>query len=67
MKQMKQVAQQEATKAVKKHVQAMHMAKGGSVNLPDAGYPQTGIKSSGMKMRGAGAATKGTMSRGPMG
>lgn len=67
MKQMKQVAQQEATKAVKKHVQAMHMAKGGAVSVPDAGYPQTGIKTSGIKVRGSGAATKGTMARGPMG
>ena len=28
---------------------------------------QPGIKASGLKMRGAGAATKGTMCRGPMG
>jgi|TARA_B110000503_G_scaffold100873_1_gene150865 hypothetical protein len=31
-----------------------------------AGYPQTGIKTSGIKVRGTGAATKGTMARGPM-
>jgi hypothetical protein len=58
--------------AVRKHEQRMHpgkepsFAKGGSVSAPDAGYPQTGIKTSGVKMRGAGAATKGTMCRGPM-
>ena len=31
-----------------------------------AGYPQTGVKTSGIKVRGTGAATKGTMARGPM-
>ncbi len=31
------------------------------------GYPQDGIKTSGVKTRGNGAATKGTMARGPMG
>lgn len=30
------------------------------------GYPQDGIKTSGVKTRGNGAATKGTMARGPM-
>ena len=29
--------------------------------------PQPGTKTSGIKMRGAGAATKGTICRGPMG
>lgn len=29
--------------------------------------PPPGTKTSGIKMRGTGAATKGTMSRGPMG
>lgn len=36
---------------------------------PTAGVamnPNLGVKTSGIKMRGAGAATKGTMSRGPM-
>lgn len=36
---------------------------------PTAGMainPNVGIKTSGIKMRGTGAATKGTMSRGPM-
>ena len=32
-----------------------------------AGYPVKGAKTSGIKMRGTGAATKGKMSRGPMG
>ena len=32
-----------------------------------AANPAPGTKTSGIKMRGAGAATKGTMSRGPMG
>lgn len=32
-----------------------------------AGYPQKDIKTTGIKMRGTGAATKGKMSRGPMG
>jgi len=30
-------------------------------------YPQTGMKTTGIKIRGTGAATKGTMARGPMG
>jgi hypothetical protein len=29
--------------------------------------PQPGVKTSGIKIRGTGAATKGTMARGPMG
>jgi hypothetical protein len=33
----------------------------------DTGYPQTGMKTTGIKIRGTGAATKGTMARGPMG
>jgi hypothetical protein len=38
-----------------------------SVPVPKtAGYPQTGIKTTGIKIRGTGAATKGTMARGPM-
>lgn len=32
----------------------------------DVGYPQTGMKTTGIKIRGTGAATKGTMARGPM-
>jgi hypothetical protein len=32
-----------------------------------AGYPQTGVKTTGIKIYGTGAATKGTMARGPMG
>lgn len=32
-----------------------------------AANPAPGTKTSGIKMRGTGAATKGTMSRGPMG
>ena len=32
-----------------------------------SGYPQTGIKTTGIKIYGTGAATKGTMARGPMG
>lgn len=31
-----------------------------------AGYPEKGIKTTGIKIRGTGAATKGTMARGPM-
>lgn len=31
-----------------------------------AGYPETGAKTTGVKIRGTGAATKGTMARGPM-
>lgn len=31
-----------------------------------AGYPETDIKKTGIKIRGTGAATKGTMARGPM-
>ncbi len=37
---------------------------------PVKGAPKpnmTGVKTTGVKMRGAGAATKGTMARGPMG
>ena len=38
-----------------------------SVPVPKtAGYPETGIKTTGIKIRGTGAATKGTMARGPM-
>jgi hypothetical protein len=33
---------------------------------PGAGYPDK-AKTSGIKIRGTGAATKGTMARGPMG
>lgn len=38
------------------------MSVGGISNMPD-GYP---TKTSGIKIRGTGAATKGTMARGPM-
>jgi len=31
-----------------------------------AGYPEKGVKTTGIKIRGTGAATKGTMARGPM-
>ena len=31
-----------------------------------AGDPEKGVKTSGIKVRGTGAATKGTMARGPM-
>ena len=31
-----------------------------------AGYPEKGVKTTGVKVRGTGAATKGTMARGPM-
>ena len=31
-----------------------------------AGYPEKDVKTSGVKIRGTGAATKGTMARGPM-
>ena len=34
-------------------------------NISTSGFPA--VKTSGIKMRGGGAATKGTMSRGPMG
>lgn len=37
------------------------------VDLKNFGYPQTGAKTTGVKTRGNGAATKGTMARGPMG
>lgn len=37
------------------------------VDLKNFGYPQTGTKETGVKIRGVGAATKGTMARGPMG
>lgn len=30
------------------------------------GYPEKDVKTSGIKIRGTGAATKGTMARGPM-
>jgi hypothetical protein len=30
------------------------------------GYPEKDVKTSGVKIRGTGAATKGTMARGPM-
>jgi hypothetical protein len=37
-------------------------------SLPEgSGYPQTDVKTTGIKMFGTGAATKGVMSRGPMG
>lgn len=35
-------------------------------SLGNNGYPETGTKTSGIKIRGTGAATKGTMARGPM-
>ena len=38
-----------------------------SVGNISAGPSNPGVKTTGIKMRGAGAATKGTMSRGPMG
>ena len=31
-----------------------------------AGYPEKDVKTTGVKTRGTGAATKGTMARGPM-
>jgi len=31
-----------------------------------AGYPEKNVKTTGIKIRGTGAATKGTMARGPM-
>jgi len=31
-----------------------------------AGYPEKDVKTTGIKVRGTGAATKGTMARGPM-
>jgi hypothetical protein len=31
-----------------------------------SGYPEKGVKTAGVKIRGTGAATKGTMARGPM-
>lgn len=34
--------------------------------LGQTGYPQKGIKTTGIKIRGTGAATKGTIARGPM-
>jgi len=43
-----------------------HTMKGqAGVDLKNSGYPQTDIKTTGIKMRGTGAATKGTMCRGP--
>jgi len=36
-------------------------------DVKGAGYPQTDVKTTGIKIRGTGAATKGTMARGPMG
>lgn len=44
-----------------KGVEDVHMSVG---NVRNKDYPA--VKTSGVKMRGAGAATKGTMSRGPM-
>lgn len=35
------------------------------VDLRNFGYPQIDVKDKGIKIRGTGAATKGTMSRGP--
>ena len=35
-------------------------------NVPSAGTPVKDVKTTGIKMRGAGAATKGTMARGPL-
>ena len=31
-----------------------------------SGYPEKDVKTTGIKIRGTGAATKGTMARGPM-
>jgi hypothetical protein len=36
------------------------------VDLRSAGYPDKNVKTTGIKVRGTGAATKGTMARGPM-
>jgi len=53
---MKSMPKPAFKKAVHKHEAAMHPGK-----------PQTKLaKGGGVKMRGTGAATKGTMSRGPM-
>jgi hypothetical protein len=38
----------------------------GPADVKGAGYPETDVKTSGIKIRGTGAATKGTMARGPM-
>lgn len=43
-----------------------HTGSSPKVDLTHSGYPQTGAKTSGIKIRGTGAATKGTMARGPM-
>lgn len=34
--------------------------------LGQNGYPEKNVKTSGIKIRGTGAATKGTIARGPM-
>lgn len=44
-----------------------HTGSSPKVDLTNFGYPQTGAKDTGIKTRGNGAATKGTMARGPMG
>jgi len=54
MSKDKPMMQKVAKKAVKKHVDSMH--KGQKMS-----------KGGGVKIRGTGAATKGTMARGPMG
>ena len=46
---------------------APHTGSSPNVDLTNSGYPQTDVKTTGIKMRGTGAATKGLMSRGPMG
>jgi len=46
---------------------APHTGGAPTVDLTNSGYPQTDIKTTGIKMRGTGCATKGLMSRGPMG
>lgn len=47
-----------------------NMSKADTVNMSVGNISKAagdiGVKTSGIKMRGAGAATKGTMSRGPM-
>lgn len=50
MEKAKKVAKMEAKKAVKQHEKTMHKM----------------AKGGGVKIRGTGAATKGTMARGPM-
>lgn len=56
-----------ATQAVLPKVNAMKHMEGTNVSVANNHsneYP--GVKTSGIKIRGTGAATKGTMARGPM-